>query len=107
MVAPALQVVPLKPKTRPSESTARQKVVVGQETPVRPEALVPVTAGSVTMGWGAEKPVPFQVRTAPLLSTSTQKVVVGQDTAFSWPPLSASPGWVHWLPFQTDGPPSA
>ena len=58
MVTPALQVVPLKPKTRPSESTARQKVVVGHDTPVRPEALVPVTAGSVTMGWGAEKPGP-------------------------------------------------
>ena len=95
MVAPALQAVPFQPKTRPTESTARQKVVVGQETPVRPEALVPLTAGSLTMGWGAEKVDPFQVRTSPLLSTSTQKVVVGQETALSWPWLSASLGWVH------------
>ncbi len=107
IVAPGLQVFPFQPKTRPTESTARHKVVVGQDTPVRPPALVPVTTGSLAMDWGAEKAVPFQVRTAPLLSTNTQKVVVAQETALSCPPLSASPGWVHPLPSHTEGPPSA
>ncbi len=104
---PLLQVVPFQPKTRPMESTARQKVVVGHETAVRPDASVPVSGGSVAIDAGAEKPTPFQVRTSPLLSTTTQKVVVAQETELSWPWLSASPGWVQVLPFHTEGPPSA
>ena len=89
MRVPALHVVPLKAKTRPMESTARQKVVVGHETAVRPEASEPVRGASVAMETGAEKPVPFQVRTAPLLSTRTQNVVEAQETEFSWPWLSS------------------
>ena len=107
MSVPALHVVPFQPKTRPRESTARQKVTAGQETEVSPEALLPVIGDSVAIGNGAVKPWPFQVRTSPLLSTMTQKVVEAQDTEFSWPWVSASLGWVHMLPFHTDGPPSA
>src|SRR3984957_5906165 len=104
---PVLQVAPFHPKTRPRESTARQNVVVGQETEVRPEALVPLRGGSVAMDAGAEKPRPFQVRTSPSLSTMTQNAVVAQDTELSWPWLSMSPGWVQVTPFKTEGPPSA
>src|SRR5580700_4378096 len=85
---PALQALPFQPKTRPWESTARQKVAVGHETPVSPEASVPVTGCSVVMLRGAENTVPFQVMTAPLLSTSTQKLGLAQETALSWPWVS-------------------
>ena len=57
--------------------------MVGHETDVRPDALVPVRGGSVAMGAGAEKVDPFHVRTAPLLSTMTQKAVVAQETELS------------------------
>ena len=107
MRVPALQVVPFQPNTRPRESTARQKVGVGQDTDVRPDALVPFSAGSVPMDSGAVKPWPFQVSTSPLLSTMTQKVVDAHETEFSCPCVSTSLGWVHVLPFHTDGPPSA
>ncbi len=83
MSVPVLQVDPFQPNTRPMESTARQNVGVGHETPVSPEASVPVRGGSVAMEAGAEKPRPFQVRTPPLLSTRTQKAGVGHDTALS------------------------
>lgn len=107
MSVPLLHAAPLKAKTRPMESTARQNVVVGQDTPVRPEALVPLRGGSVAMDAGAEKPCPFQVSTAPLLSTSTQKLVLAHDTALSWPCGSAWLGCVHVRPLNTEGPPSA
>ena len=107
MRVPWLHVVPFHPKTRPMESTARQKVVVGHETEVRPDALVPVSGGSVAIDTGAEKVVPFQVTAAPLLSTRMQKVVEAHDTELSWPWVSTSLGCVHMLPLNTDGPPSA
>ena len=65
------------------ESTARQNVAVGQDTPVSPDASVPETGGSVAIDAGALKPRPFQVSTLPELSTRTQNVVVAQDTALS------------------------
>jgi hypothetical protein len=92
MSVPALHVAPFQAKTRPMESTARQKVVVGHETEVRPEALLPVRGGSEAIDTGAEKPEPFQVRTAPLLSTMTQNEVVAQETELSCPWVSTSPG---------------
>ena len=107
MRVPALHVVPFQSNTRPRESTARQNVAVGHDTDVSPEALLPKTAGSVAMDTGALKSCPFQVSTSPLLSTMTQNVVEAQDTAFSCPSVSTSLGWVHVLPSQTDGPPSA
>lgn len=107
MSVPPLHVVPFQSNTRPSESTARQNVAVGHDTDVSPDALLPKTAGSVAMGVGALKPCPFQVSTSPLLSTITQNAVDAQETAFSCPSVSTSLGWVHVLPFQTDGPPSA
>ena len=101
-----LHVVPSKPKTRPMESTARQKVGVGHDTPVNPEALVPASGGSVATGTGAEKAVPFQVSALPELSTATQKVVLAQETELSCPCGSALPGWVHEVPSHTVVPPS-
>src|SRR5258707_11252970 len=89
------------------ESTARQKVVLGHETEVRPEAFVPLRGGSVAIDAGAEKPAPFPVRTAPLLSTMTQKAVEAHETELSWPWLSTLPGWVQVWPLNTEGPPSA
>ena len=53
MRVPALHAVPFHPKTRPRESTARQNVVVGHETEVRPEASVPVRGGSEAIDAGA------------------------------------------------------
>ena len=103
---PLLQLVPSKPKTRPMESTARQKVGVGHETPVSPDASEPCSDGSVATGTGALNAVPFHVSTSPALSTATQNVVLAQDTELSWPALSASPGWVQVLPSQTVVPPS-
>src|ERR1700759_62494 len=103
---PALHVAPFHAKTRPRESTARQKVVVGHDTAVSPEALVPVRGGSEAIDTGAEKLAPFQVRTSPLLSTMMQNVVVAQETELSCPWLSMSPGWVHICPLNTEGPPS-
>src|SRR6516225_4372038 len=107
MSVPEVQLVPLKPKTRPSESTARQNTAVGHETPVRPEALVPASGGSLATDAGGENPWPFQVSAPPLLSTSTQNEVVAHETEFSWPAASASLGWVQVWPSQTEGPPSA
>src|ERR1700733_1597047 len=107
MRVPALHVVPFHPKIRPMESPARQKVVVGHETAVRPDASVPLRGGSVAIDTGAEKLAPFQVRTAPLLSTRTQKLVEAQDTELSWPWVSTSLGWVQDWPLKTEGPPSA
>ena len=104
---PLLQAVPFQEKTRPMESTARQNVGVGHDTPVRPEASVPVRGGSVAMDAGAVKPRPFQVITLPLLSTRTQNVVDAHETALSWPAVSASVGWVQVWPLNTEGPPSA
>ena len=82
---PLLHEVPSKPKTRPMESTARQKVGVGHETPVRPDASEPARAGSVAMGVGAVKAVPFQASASPELSTAMQKDGLAQETEFSWP----------------------
>ena len=104
---PLLQAVPFQANTRPMESTARQKVAVGQDTAVSPDASVPVTGGSDAIDDGAVKPSPFQVSTLPLLSTRTQKDVVAQETELSWPWASALLGWVQVWPFHTEGPPSA
>src|SRR5580704_3998548 len=104
---PALQAVPFQEKTRPIESTARQNVVVGHDTPVRPEASLPFWGGSVAIEAGALKAVPFHAMKAPLLSTSMQNVVDAHETAFSCPCVSASVGWVQLCPLNTDGPPSA
>jgi hypothetical protein len=81
--SPGLQLVPLKPNTRPSESTARQKVGVGQDTPVSPEASEPESGGSWAMVVGAENVDPFQVSTAPALSTAAQNVGLEHETALS------------------------
>src|SRR5580704_15486722 len=94
MRVPELHDAPFQPKTRPTVSTARQKVGVGHETPVRPEASAPATEGSVVMGMGAENAWPFQTITLPALSTRTQNVVEAHDTEFSWPLESAPVGWV-------------
>src|SRR5271157_916955 len=107
MRVPELHAVPFQPKTRPMESTARQNVVVGQETAVSPDAPVPVTGGSLAIDANAVKPRPFHVSTLPLLSTSTQNDAVAQETELSWPRVSASLGWVQVWPFHTEGPPSA
>ena len=104
---PPLQDVPFQPKTRPMESTARQYVAVGHETPVRPEASVPLSGGSVAIGVGVVNPSPFHVSTLPLLSTSAQYVVDAHETALSWPCVSASLGWVQLWPLNAVGPPSA
>ncbi len=106
MSVPLLQRVPSNPKTRPMESTARQKVAVGHDTEVSPEASVPESGGSVAMAVGAEKAEPFHVKTSPALSTAIQKAGLGHETELSWPCGSASLGWVHECPFHTDGPPS-
>jgi hypothetical protein len=98
--------VPLKPNTRPSESTARQKDGAGHDTPVSPEASDPESGGSWATDAGAENDEPFQVSAAPALSTAMQNVGVAQDTALSCPWGSASVGCVHVCPFQTEGPPS-
>ena len=103
---PVLQAVPFQANTRPMESTARQKVAVGQDTAVSPDASVPVTGGSVAIDTGAVKPRPFQVSTLPLLSTRTQNDVVAQETELSWPWVSILLGWVQVRPFHTEGPPS-
>src|SRR5580700_7331253 len=103
---PLVQVVPLNPKTRPMESTARQNVVVGQDTPVRPEASESDSGGSVAMGAGAENAVPFHVSTSPALSTARQKDALAQETELSWPRGSTPFGWVHDRPFHSEGPPS-
>jgi hypothetical protein len=60
-------------------------VVDGQETPVRPEASVPIMGGSVAMGRGAEKADLFQVSTSPSLSTASQNEGLAHETAFNWP----------------------
>ncbi len=107
MSVPPLHVVPFQSNTRPRESTARQNVAVGHDTDVSPDGAAPEDGRLGGNGTGALKPCPFQVRTSPLLSTMTQNVVEAQETAFSCPSVSTSLGWVHVLPFQTDGPPSA
>jgi len=84
-MVPAFHAVPSQAKTRPSESTARQKVGVGQETPVSPELSPPDPGGSEATDWGAEKPSPFHVTTLPLLSARTQNAADAQETALSWP----------------------
>src|ERR1700679_2573933 len=101
MSVPLLHDVPSKPKTRPMESTARQKVGVGHETPVRTDASEPSRGGSVATGGGGEKAVPFHVSESPELSTAMQKEGLAQETELSWPALSASPGWVQELPSHT------
>src|ERR1700677_4630101 len=89
------------------ESTAWQNVVVGQDTPVSPDASVPSDGGSVAMDTGAEKAVPFQFKTSPALSTATQNEGLAHETALSCPWESASLGCVQSWPSQMDGPPSA
>jgi hypothetical protein len=85
----------------PTESTAMQKLVVGHDTSVNPEAVGEDPTGggapdvfttALSMRSGPNQIDPVQEKALPTLSTAMQKVGDGQETELNEPAKSVSWG---------------